>query len=230
MLKDKLDISTKGKDNIGYDVDLNIIENGRNETKIRQRKIVEYFNSLTKHINFEDKKVIVNGILIDLSIKAIIDFDDLNGNLIKPLHGMRKSEYDLVLKRSSLMMLLHSDVNSLNINMLSKLIDASRKSMYNIMNHLTSGGEGSTLLKLTTRCTPMTPITSEIKNIIRSIFWTNKSRVSPNKKDLHMKRFEGVNMRSIPYTFLMYLRYLHLSKSCINDNKLRALSINSSSY
>ena len=85
-----------------------------------------YFNSLTKHINFEDKKVIVNGILIDLSIKAIIDFDDLNGNLIKPLHGMRKSEYDLVLKRSSLMMLLN--VHNLNISMLSKLIGVNRKS------------------------------------------------------------------------------------------------------
>ena len=42
---------------------------------------MEYFNSLAKHISYEDKKVILNGILSDPLIKDIIDFDDLNVNV-----------------------------------------------------------------------------------------------------------------------------------------------------
>ena len=76
------------------------------------------------------------------------------------------------------MMLLNSDVDNLNIRgMLSKLIDISRKSVYNTMNRLSSGGERSSLLK------SVTPITLEIKDII-IVFWTNESRVSTNNKDL----------------------------------------------
>ena len=71
MLKDKVDTSTKGKDTIGCVVDLNITENRRNETKIIERKIVQYFNSQTKQINYEDKKVILNRILSGLLIKDI---------------------------------------------------------------------------------------------------------------------------------------------------------------
>ena len=66
-----------------------------------------YFNSLTKHISYEDKKVVLNGILSDTSIKDIIGFDDLNenvtnvlvNNLKKTLLSMSKSEDGLVLKR-----------------------------------------------------------------------------------------------------------------------------------
>ena len=72
---------------------------------------------------------------------------------------MRKSEDDLVLKRSSLIMLLNSDVDDLNIIMLSKVIGVSRKSVYNTMNRLILGGEESSLLKLTTRCKLVPPIT-----------------------------------------------------------------------
>ena len=57
-------------------------------------------------------------------------------------------------------MLLNSDVDDLNISVLSKVIGVSRKSVYNTINRLISGGEGSSLLKLTTRCKPVTPITS----------------------------------------------------------------------
>ena len=71
--------------------------------------------------------------------------------------------------------------------MLSKVIGASRKTVYNTMNMIISSCEGTSLLKLTTRCKLITPITSEIKNII-AIFWTIESRVSPNKKDLYRKR------------------------------------------
>ena len=60
--------------------------------------------------------------------------------------------------------------------------------MYNTINRLISSGEGRSLTKLTTRFKPMTTITSEIKDII-TIFWTNTSRVSPNKKDLCKKYF-----------------------------------------
>ena len=56
----------------------------------------------------------------------------------------------------------------------------------NTLNRIISSGEGTSLLKLTTRCKPMTSITSEIKAVITS-FWTNESRVSPNKKDLCRK-------------------------------------------
>ena len=45
-------------------VDLNITKNERNEIKIIARKIVEYFNSWTKYINYEDKKVMLDGILV----------------------------------------------------------------------------------------------------------------------------------------------------------------------
>ena len=114
--------------------DLNITENGRNETKIIARKIVEYFNSSTKHTGYEDEKVALDGVLSDLSIEDIIEFVDLNGNetnalvnnLKTILLSMSKYEDDLVLKRSSLMMLLN--VHNLNISMLSKLIGVNRKS------------------------------------------------------------------------------------------------------
>ena len=66
--------------------------------------------------------------------------------------------------------------------MLSKVIGVSRKSVYKTRNQLISGGEGSNLLKLPTICKSMTPIISEIKDII-TIFWTNEIRVSLNKKD-----------------------------------------------
>ena len=70
---------------------------------------------------------------------------------------MSKSEDDLVLERSSLMMLFNSDVDDLNMSVLSKVIGLSSKSVYNTINHLISGGEGSSLLKLTARCKPVTP-------------------------------------------------------------------------
>ena len=136
MLKDKVDTSTKGNDSIGCDVDLNTTENGSLETGIIERKVLDYFwNNLTKHIKNEDKKVILNGILNDPSINDIIDFDGLNGNvtnvlvnnLWNSLVNMSKSEDDIVLKRSSLMMLLNSDVDNLNINMLSKVIGVCKK-------------------------------------------------------------------------------------------------------
>ena len=58
MFKGKLDTSTKEYRSNGCVVDLN------NITKIIKRKIVEYFNCLTKQISYEKKKVILNGILI----------------------------------------------------------------------------------------------------------------------------------------------------------------------
>ena len=70
MLKGKLDTSTKEYRSNGCVVDLN------NITKIIKRKIVEYFNCLTKQISYEKKKVILNGILIYQLIKDIIDIDD----------------------------------------------------------------------------------------------------------------------------------------------------------
>ena len=104
LINDKLDASTKWKDNIDCVVDLNITENGRNETKLIETRIVEFFNIVTKHISYEDRKVILNGILSDPSIKDIIDLDDLNGNvtnvlvnnLRKTLFGMSKYENALV--------------------------------------------------------------------------------------------------------------------------------------
>ena len=80
---------------------------------------MDNFNSLTKHINYEAyKKVILNKILSDMSIKAIIDFDYLNGNVMhvlvsnlrKTLLRMSKSKDDPTLKRSSIIMILNSDV------------------------------------------------------------------------------------------------------------------------
>ena len=64
------------------------------------------------------------------STKDIIDIDDLNenvtnvlvNNLRKTILGMSKFEGDIVFKRCSSMMLLNSDVDNLNISMLSKLI------------------------------------------------------------------------------------------------------------
>ena len=116
-------------------MDLNITENGSLETSIIERKVIDYFNHPTKHIRYRDKKVILNGILNDPSIKDIVDFDCLNGNVTNvlvnniqnSLVNMSKLEDDLVLKRSSLMMLLNSDVDDLNINMLSKVIGVVEK-------------------------------------------------------------------------------------------------------
>ena len=125
---------------------------------------------------------------------------------------MSMSDDDLVLKWSSLMMLLNSDVDDLNISLISKVVGVSRKSVYNTVNKLISGGEGSSLLKLTTRCKPMTPITLEIKELV-TIFWTNESRVSPNKKDLCRKRFgrnqyeeHPIHLLDVSYIYI----YIHL--------------------
>ena len=79
---------------------------------------------------------------------------------------MSRSEDDLVLKRFSLMMLLNSDVYNLTINVLSKVLGVSRKSVYNTMNRIISSREGASLLKLTRRCKLVKPITSEIKDIV----------------------------------------------------------------
>ena len=122
---------------------------------------------------------------------------------------MSKSEDDLVLKRSSLMMMLNIDVDDLNISVLSKVIGFSRKSVYNTINRLILGGEGSSLLKLTTRCKPVTPITSEIKDII-TIFWTNESRVSPNKNDLCRKHFGRNQYEEHPIHLLDVPQVFHL--------------------
>ena len=119
MLKDK-DTSTSGKLGIGCDEDLNTTEKADSETTIIGRKVVAYFNDLTKHASNEDKKVILNRILNEPSIRELVDSDGLNSNLTSVLVNnlrnsfvnMSKSEDDLVLKRSSLMMLLNNDVNN----------------------------------------------------------------------------------------------------------------------
>ena len=72
-------------DNIGCDDYLNITENGSNETPVIERKVVDYCNVLTKHMNNEESKVILNGILNNPSIKELVDFDGLNGNLTSEL-------------------------------------------------------------------------------------------------------------------------------------------------
>ena len=108
MLKDKKDASTSGKLGIGCD------EDADNETTIIGRKIVAYFNDLTKHTSNEGKKVILYRILHDPSITTLVDFDGLNSNITSVLVNnlrnsfvnMRMLEDDLVLKRSSLMMCL----------------------------------------------------------------------------------------------------------------------------
>ena len=187
LLKDTKATLSKGKDSLA--------ENVSNATTIIERKVVDYFNVQTKHISNEEKKVVLYGICNDPSIKDLVDCDGLNANissiLVNNLRNsfvsMSRSEDDLVLKRSSLMMLLNSDVDDINISELSKVIGVSRKTVYNTMNRIISSGEGTSLLKLTTRCKPMTPITFEIKDVI-TMFWTNESRVSPNKKDLCRKR------------------------------------------
>ena len=61
-----------------------------------------------------------------------------------------KSKDDLILKISSLVMILNSDVENLNIFTLSMFIGI-RKKTYNTMNHLSSGSE-VVLLKPTSRC------------------------------------------------------------------------------
>ena len=216
MLKDK-DTSTSRKHGIGCGEDLNPTEKADSETTIIGRKVVAYFNDLTKHASNEDKKVILNRILNEPSIRELVDSDGLNSNLTSVLVNnlrnsfvnMSKSEDDLVLKRSSLMMLLNSDVDDLNISVLSKVIGVSRKTVYNTLNRLISSGERSSLLKLTTRCKPVTPITSEIKDII-TIFWTNESRVSPNKKYLCRKRFGRNQYEKHPIHLLDVPQVFHL--------------------
>ena len=150
---------------------------------------MEYFDSLTNHINYEEEKVILNGIWSDSLIKDIIYY--LNGNITiilvnnlrKTQLNMSKSKDDRNLKRTWLMMILNSVVHKLNMSIVSKTIGVTRQSIYNTMNRLSSGDEGNSLLKLTIRYKPMMPITLEFKDTI-TIFWTNDNRVSLNKKDL----------------------------------------------
>ena len=214
LLKDTKATISKGKDSLA--------ENASNATTIIERKVVDYFNVQTKHISNEEKKVVLYGILNDPSIKDLVDYDGLNANissiLVNNLRNsfvsMNRSEDDLVLKRSSLMMLLNSDVDDINISELSKVIGVSRKTVYNTLNRIISSGEGTSLLKLTTRCKPMTPITSEIKDVI-IMFWTNESRVSPNKKDLCRKRVgrnqyeeHPIHLLDVPQVFPFILTFV----------------------
>ena len=53
----------------------NISEDERHEKNSTMRKIVEYFNSLTKQTNYHEKKVILNGILNYQSIKDIYNIE-----------------------------------------------------------------------------------------------------------------------------------------------------------
>ena len=53
MFKDKKDASTKGQDGLNCDEDLNTTENADNETIIIGRKVIAYFNDLTKHTSNE---------------------------------------------------------------------------------------------------------------------------------------------------------------------------------
>ena len=214
LLKDTKATISKGKDSLA--------ENASNATTIIERKVVDYFNVQTKHITNEEKKVVLYGILNDPSIKDLVDCDGLNANLSSILVAnlrnsfvsMNRSEDDLVLKRSSLMMLLNSDVDDINISELSKVIGVSRKTVYNTLNRIISSGEGTSLLKLTTRCKPMTPITSEIKDVI-IMFWFNESRVSPNKKDLCRKRVgrnqyeeHPIHLLDVPQVFTFILTFI----------------------
>ena len=153
MLKDKKDTSTSGKFGIGCDEDLYSTEKAYSDTTIIGRKVVAYVHDLTKHTSNEDNKVVLNRILNDPSTRELVDYDSLNSiltsvlvnNLRNSFVNMTKSEDDLFLKRSSLMMLLNSDVDDLNISVLSKVIGVSRKSVYNTINRLISRGEGSSL-------------------------------------------------------------------------------------
>ena len=114
MLKDKKHTSTSGKLGIGCDEDLNTTKNTDSETTIIGRMVVAYSNYLTKHTSNEHKKVILNRILNDPSIRELVDSNGLNSNLTSVLVNnlrnsfvnMRMLEDDLVLKRSSLMMCL----------------------------------------------------------------------------------------------------------------------------
>ena len=57
MLKDKKDTSTNSNDGLGGYEDVNTTDN---ETTIIQRKVLAYFNDLTKHTSTKQKKVILN--------------------------------------------------------------------------------------------------------------------------------------------------------------------------
>ena len=85
MLKDKKHTSTSGKLGIGCDEDLNTTEKAVSGTTIIERKVVAYFNDLTKHTSNEDKKVILNIILNDPSIRELVYSDGLNSNLTSVL-------------------------------------------------------------------------------------------------------------------------------------------------
>ena len=82
MLKNKKYTTTKCKDGIGCDEDLNTTQNVDNETIIIGRKVVAYFNDPTKQTYNEHNKPILNRILNDPSIRELVDFDGLNSNLI----------------------------------------------------------------------------------------------------------------------------------------------------
>ena len=83
----------------------------------------------------------------------------------------------------------------------------SSKSIYNTMSCVKFIRQWNNLLMLTSRYKSMTPSTTKIYKKIVTIFWTNESMVSTNKIDLCKKWFR-VHIRSILFTFLMYLIYL----------------------
>ena len=161
-------------------------------------KIVEYFHTIAKPFSHEMRKIILNRVLLDPHMKDLhhINPNEFETSLIiknlrRTLQNMSRSEDDLMLKRSSLMMILNSEMlasdQQFNISSLSRTMGVSRKTVYDTISRLSSIDGGSSILRMTTRCKPTTTITAEIKETI-GIFWKSESRVSPNKKDICRKR------------------------------------------
>ena len=198
MLKNK---TTKIVDHVSNEaVECNMDGDYQAERLIKEsvEKIVEYFHTIAKPFSHDMRKVVLNRVILHPYMKNLHHIDSnefqtslMIKNLRSTLQNMSRSEDDLMLKRSSLMMILNNEMfasdEHLNISSISRTMGVSRKTVYATISRLSSIEAGSSILRMTTRCKPTTVVTTEIKETI-TVFWKSESRVSPNKKDICRKR------------------------------------------
>ena len=192
------------------------------------KKVVDYLHLETENFSKRDKKMVLNGILEHPKIREFYDTgrqgDNLStmlvNNLKSTLQSMKKKNDELVLKRSSLMMILKGDIDNplqeMNISELAKLLGVTRKVLYATINRLSIVEQGTSLLKMTMKSRPYNHVTTEVKELI-NLFWKNESRVSPNKKDVCRRRL-GRNRYEQHPVHLLDVSQVHMLISSSHDH------------
>ena len=174
------------------------------DTKRRKicSELVKCFTHCTEGLDNKAKEEILRSVLdhrefrgLQIKCSRPEVFSDEQNILVSGLHNTfkamkkPKTSKELFLKRASILMVMNSTshVRKPNIAAASRLLGVHRRNFYAAKSQLQ---QNDTLLPLhLCERQPRTKsvITEEVKEIVVS-FWTNNTRVSPNKKDVCRKR------------------------------------------